>query len=72
VVHYRFIVARDQEKLFDHLVRTLADMEDFEVILDRRQEPHRDRARGEADRRLRARVQDDLQTFGWSFARASP
>jgi hypothetical protein len=71
MVHYRFIVARDQEKLFDHLVRSLADMEDIEVILDRRQEPFRERARGSAERRLHVRIQDDLHIFGWSFVRVT-
>jgi hypothetical protein len=33
---YRFIVARDNERLYEHLVRSLAALEEIEVILDRR------------------------------------
>ena len=38
---YRFIVARDQVKLYEHLVRSLADQDEVEVILDRRVEQRR-------------------------------
>jgi hypothetical protein len=71
---FRFIVARDHEALYEHLVRSLADIEEVEVILDRRVEqrrrggsgpPGRDR-RG-PDRRVHARVDEELRTIGWAF-----
>jgi hypothetical protein len=70
MAQYRFIVSRENEKLFDHLVRSLIDMPEIEVILDRRVGPTRPRPRGEEERRLHARVQDDLRMFGWSFVQA--
>ena len=70
MAQYRFIVSRENEKLFDHLVRSLSDMPEIEVILDRRLQPVRERARGQEERRVHARVQDDLRMFGWSFIQA--
>ena len=70
MAQYRFIVSRENEKLFDHLVRSLGELPEIEVILDRRLGPVRSRPRGEEERRLHARVQEDLRTFGWSFVRA--
>jgi hypothetical protein len=72
MAHYRFIVSREHETLFNHLVRSLADLEDIEVILDRRIESAREKPRGQAERRIHARVQEELRTFGWAFIRVSP
>ena len=42
---YRFIVARDNTQLYEHLVRSLADEDEIEVILDRREPKRRGRDR---------------------------
>jgi len=70
MAHYRFIVSREHQALFDHLVRSLAAMDDIEVILDRRAGADK-RPRGQAERRIHARVQEELATFGWAFIRIS-
>jgi hypothetical protein len=69
---YRFIVARDHERLYEHLVRSLTGDEDIEVILDRRAERRRGGGsapgrEGQVERRLQARVDEALHTFGWAF-----
>jgi hypothetical protein len=71
---YRFIVARDNEPLYDHLVRSLAHLEEIEVMLDRRVE--RRRGGGEspgrearAERRVLTRVDEELRSFGWAFVK---
>ncbi len=71
---FRFIVARDHEALYEHLVRSLADIEEVEVILDRRTEQRRrggpgppGRERRGPDRRVHARVDEELRTIGWAF-----
>jgi hypothetical protein len=71
MAHYRFIVSRQHQTLFDHLVRSLADMDDIEVILDRRAGAADKRPRGQAERRMHARVHEELATFGWAFIRIS-
>jgi hypothetical protein len=70
---YRFIVRRDNERLYDHLVRVLAHLEEIEVIVDRRA-PVRRRGGGSfagerrhAERRANTRVDEDLRLYGWSF-----
>jgi hypothetical protein len=71
---YRFIVARDNERLYEHLVRTLAHLDEIEVMLDRR--AGRRRGGGEspgrearAERRVLTRVDEELRAFGWAFAK---
>ena len=71
---YRFIVARDNEPLYEHLVRSLADEEEIEVILDRRAERRRGGGtapgrEGHAERRLQTRVEEGLRAFGWAFVK---
>ena len=71
---YRFIVKLDREPLYEYLVRALAELDEVEVILDRRGEPKRRGAgppgrerHGGPERRLQARVDDGLREFGWAF-----
>jgi hypothetical protein len=68
--HYRFIVARDHEQLYEHLVRSLADFDEVEVILDRRVE-HRRRGGGtpRPERRVQTRVDEGLRVYGWAFVK---
>jgi hypothetical protein len=71
---YRFIVARDNERLYEHLVRSLAALEEIEVILDRRvarrrgggSSPGRE---GQAERRMQTRVDEGLRGYGWAFVK---
>ena len=76
VVRYRFIVARDNAKLYEHLVRSFTGVPDIEVILDRRESERRaarvrrmGRERRLRERRTETRVQEDLRLFGWAFMR---
>jgi hypothetical protein len=69
---YRFIVARDHEALYERLVRTLGELDEIEIILDRRIEPRRrggppGRDRHGPERRVDTRVEEDLRTLGWAF-----
>jgi hypothetical protein len=70
---YRFIVKRDNDRLYEYLVRALAELDEVEVILDRRQEPRRrgsgppGRERIGPERRVQTRVDDGLREFGWAF-----
>jgi hypothetical protein len=70
---YRFIVKRDNERLYEYLVRALAELDEVEVILDRREEPRRrgsgppGRERIGPERRVQTRVDDGLREFGWAF-----
>ena len=71
---YRFIVARDHEPLYEHLVRSLADQDEIEVILDRRAERRRGGGTspgrvGQAERRIQTRVEEGLRAFGWAFVK---
>jgi hypothetical protein len=67
---YRFIVGRDHEQLYEHLVRSLSEEDEVEVILDRRVEPRR-RGGGTPppDRRVQTRVDEGLRVFGWAFVK---
>jgi hypothetical protein len=74
VRRFRFIVARDNERLYEHLVRSLAGEEEIEVILDRRVERRRGGGtapgrEGQVERRLLSRVDEGLRTFGWAFVK---
>ena len=67
-------MARDNEGLYEHLVRSLAGEEDIEVMLDRRVERRRGGGsapgrEGQVERRLQARVDEGLRTFGWAFVK---
>jgi len=66
---YRFIVARGNESLYEHLVRHLAGLEEIEIIMDRREEKRRHGGGSgpPAERRVLNRADEDLKTFGWSF-----
>jgi hypothetical protein len=69
---FRFIVGRDHLELYEYLVRSMADVPEIEVILDRRVE----RRRGggtplseRPERRVQTRVDEGLRAFGWAFVK---
>jgi hypothetical protein len=69
---YRFIVGREHLGLYEYLVRSMADVAEIEVILDRRAE----RRRGggtplseRPERRVQTRVDEGLRAFGWAFVK---
>jgi hypothetical protein len=68
---YRFIVARGNEGLYEHLIRSLVSLDEIEVIIDRRAEKRRHGGGSgpPAERRVLNRVDDDLKTFGWAFVK---
>jgi hypothetical protein len=67
---FRFIVARDNTALYEHLVRAMAEIPEIEVILDRRADQRR-RGGGTPpeERRVNTRVDEGLRAFGWAFAK---
>jgi hypothetical protein len=66
---YRFIVARDHEQLYEHLVRWLADQDEVEVILDRRVARRRGGGTPRPERRVQTRVDEGLRVYGWAFVK---
>jgi len=68
---YRFIVARGNEQLYEHLVRSLGALEEIEVVMDRRGEKRRHGGGSgpPAERRVLSRADEDLKTFGWAFVK---
>jgi hypothetical protein len=68
----RFIVATEDQALYEYLSRELAARSDVEVIIDRRRgERRRERLactpdRRTGDRRSRSRIDDDLATLGFA------
>ena len=79
MIRYRFIVARDNPKLYEHLVRSFADVPDIQIILDRRGSERRaarvrrmGRERRLRERRTDTRIQEELRLFGWAFVRVEP
>ena len=66
---YRFIVARDHEQLYEHLVRSLADQDEVEVILDRRVERRRGGGTPPTERRVQTKVDEGLRVYGWAFVK---
>jgi hypothetical protein len=69
---FRFIVGREHLELYEYLVRSMADVPEIEVILDRRVE----RRRGggtplseRPERRVQTRVDEGLRAFGWAFVK---
>jgi hypothetical protein len=68
---YRFIVARGNEALYEHLLRSLATLDEIEIIMDRRSEKkrHGGGSGPPAERRVLNRADDDLKTFGWAFVK---
>ena len=68
---YRFIVARGNEQLYEHLLRSLGNLEEIEIMMDRRAEKRRHGGGSgpPAERRVLNRVDDDLRTFGWAFVK---
>jgi hypothetical protein len=68
---YRFIVARGNERLYEHLVRSLASLDEVEVIIDRRAEKRRHGGGSgrPTERRMLNRVDEELNTFGWAFVK---
>lgn len=73
-----FVVRQDRRELYDALRRVLGDEEHVAVVLDRRTRARREREAGYAperrwaDRRVRAKVAEEIQQRGWSVARVSP
>ena len=69
------IVAKDQQRLYDHVKRAFVDNPTVEVILDRRSAEPRAANRANADERRRAydqqRAQTDyhLKALGWAIVR---
>jgi len=68
---YRFIVARGNEALYEHLVRSLGALEEIEIIMDRRElkRRHGGGSGPPAERRVLNRADEDLKTYGWSFVK---
>jgi hypothetical protein len=68
---YRFIVARGNEALYEHLVRSLAGLEEIEIIMDRREgkRRHGGGSGPPSERRVLNRADDDLKTYGWAFVK---
>jgi hypothetical protein len=68
---YRFIVARGNEDLYEHLIRSLAGLEEIEIIMDRRESKRRHGGGSgpPKERRVLNRADDDLKTFGWAFVK---
>jgi hypothetical protein len=68
---YRFIVARGHERLYEHLIRSLAGLDEIEIIMDRREgkRRHGGGSGPPAERRVLDRAADDLKTFGWAFVK---
>jgi hypothetical protein len=66
---YRFIVARGNDRLYEHLLRALGNLEEVEIIMDRREvkRRHGGGSGPPAERRVLNRADEDLRTFGWSF-----
>jgi hypothetical protein len=71
VRRYRFIVARGNERLYEHLVRSLAGLDEIEIMMDRRAEKRRHGGGSgrPSERRVLNRVDEDLKTFGWAFVK---
>jgi len=68
---YRFIVARGNEALYEHLIRSLGRFEEIEIIMDRRElkRRHGGGSGPPSERRVLNRAEEDLKTFGWSFVK---
>jgi hypothetical protein len=68
---YRFIVARGNEQLYEHLVRTLGALEEIEIMMDRREgkRRHGGGSGPPSERRVLNRADEDLKTFGWAFVK---
>ncbi len=68
---YRFIVARGNETLYEHLVRSLGALEEIEILMDRRElkRRHGGGSGPPAERRVLNRADEDLKTYGWSFVK---
>jgi hypothetical protein len=70
---YRFIVGRENLELYEYLVRSMAEVPEIEVLLDRRVEQRR-RGGGtplseRPERRVQTRVDEGLRAFGWAFVK---
>ena len=74
IARHLLVVARNHIRLYEHLRRTLAGNQSVQVLLDRRSrerrqgkgQPAADRRRG-GDRRVRANIDEQLRTIGWSL-----
>jgi hypothetical protein len=62
-------VARGNDRLYEHLLRALGNLEEVEIIMDRREvkRRHGGGSGPPAERRVLNRADEDLRTFGWSF-----
>jgi hypothetical protein len=70
MTRYRFIVARGNERLYEHLVRSMSGLEEIEIIMDRRAAKRRGGGSGRpSERRMLSRADDDLRAFGWAFVK---
>jgi hypothetical protein len=68
---YRFIVARGNEALYEHLIRSLGGLDEIEIMMDRRElkRRHGGGSGPPAERRVINRADEDLKTYGWSFVK---
>jgi hypothetical protein len=69
---YRFIVGRENLELYEYLVRSMAEVPEIEVILDRRVERRRGGGTPRSERperRVQTRVDEGLRAFGWAFVK---
>jgi hypothetical protein len=74
VVKQLVIVARDRQKLYDHVRRAFSDNPSVEVILDRRSaEPRKANRATAADRRRgnhqKLETDNQLKALGWAIVR---
>jgi hypothetical protein len=72
-----FVVAREEEHLYDSLVQAFAGRPGVRVVLDRRGGERREasaepgRERRERDRRIRPHASGELTTVGWTVVRVN-
>ena len=64
-------MARGNERLYEHLVRSLGALEEIEILMDRREEKkrHGGGSGPPSERRVLNRADEDLKTYGWAFVK---